>query len=107
MYATLDVLSKVATPVDLRIQAANELLSHIAKSGNKDLAQVRGWTYFRLAKFSAEKVDREGLLRNVRLALQERLVDLAPQKFREDDALKDWNKDEAFVKLYAEFERKP
>jgi hypothetical protein len=69
----------------------------------KEAAAIRGFVHFRLAKFHAEKSDRDGVFRHARAALVEKVDDLHPGKFRDDEILRDYNADPDFVKLYAEF----
>jgi hypothetical protein len=110
--ATVDVVWQLPTPVDLRIRLGEELVQRLGAAAPAGLSaddarHLLGFAHFRLAKFRAEKDDRDGVLRHLRAALSQRLVDLTPQTCRDDDTLKAWNDHADFVRLYAEFSKKP
>jgi len=111
LHACLDILWQLPTPVDLRIALANEV---VRRAGDveicrqegiqaKEAAAIRGWVHFRLAKFHAEKSDRDSVYRHAKAALVERVDDLNAGTCRADDLLRDYNTDPDFQKLYTEY----
>jgi predicted Ser/Thr protein kinase len=109
--ATVDVVWQLPTPVDLRIKLAEELVQRLNSPPPMGLTaaehrHMQGFNHLRLAKFRAEKDDRDGVVRHLRLALGLRLDDLTPDVCRNDDSLKAWNDHPDFVRLYAEFAKK-
>jgi hypothetical protein len=74
---------------------------------DEEAARVkRGWTNHRLARLYAERKDRGKAYQYAQAALEQKLPNLIPVTFKNDDAFADWNNDEMFQKLYAMFEPK-
>jgi hypothetical protein len=115
LHAVVDVLWQLPTPVDLRINIANEVVKRasnpeICKQENIEVsaaAAIRAFVHWRLAKFHAEKSDRDGVFRHAKAALVEKAEDMHAGKFRDDDMLRDYNSDPDFVKLYMEYPPPP
>jgi tetratricopeptide (TPR) repeat protein len=111
LHAVVDVLWQLPTPVDLRISIANEVVKRASDPEicrqeaitPKDAAAIRAFVHWRLAKFSAEKSDRDGVFKHAKAALIEKADDMHAGKFRDDEMLRDYNADPDFVKLYMEF----
>jgi hypothetical protein len=113
--ATVAVLWSLSTPVELRVQLSETLLTRLADAArvkedelsSDDAGDLSAEASFRLAKFFAEKDDRAGVLRAARMALNARRPGVTPVRFREDDSFKGWNGDEEFLALYKQFEPPP
>lgn len=113
LHAEVDVLwqLQMPTPVDLRISVANEVVRRATdpeicrQEGlmTRDSAAIRAFVHWSLAKFHAEKSDRDGVFKHVRAALVEKVDDVHAGKFRDDEMLRFYNADPDFVKLYMEF----
>lgn len=112
---TIERLGDFPTPVDLRIRLQEELIRRLTgpdpalRDGivADEIRAMTAWGNYRLAKFWAEKNDRANVLKHIRRALAFRLADLTAQTFQDDSAIKAWNNEVEFAKLYAEFEKKP
>jgi serine/threonine protein kinase len=113
LHAHVEVLSlaPISTPVDLRIALATDV---VKRASDADLCRqegvdpttakaMRAWTSFRLAKFYAEKSDREGVLKYAKAALAEKVDDLHAGAFRAEEILREYNADPDFVKVYMEY----
>jgi serine/threonine protein kinase/tetratricopeptide (TPR) repeat protein len=110
----VDVLMDFAVSNELKVKLGEEVLRRLLGPdetlrrgiSDNERRELIGWGHFRQAKFHAEKERRAEVLHHVRLALETRLSDLTPSRFRTDHNLKAWNDDPEFQKLYAEFEKK-
>jgi serine/threonine protein kinase/tetratricopeptide (TPR) repeat protein len=110
-HAIVDVLWQLPTPVDLRINIANEVIKRasdpeICKQEGiipRDAAAIRAFVHWRLAKFSAEKSDRDGVYRHAMAALREKADDMHAGKFRDDEMLRVYNSDPDFIELYLKY----
>jgi tetratricopeptide (TPR) repeat protein len=114
LQATLDVLSGVAVPVDLRVKLGEELLKRLGDEklvadeglGPDDAKKRKGDTHLYLARAVADAPDGKAtVLRHLRAALALGLPDLTPDTLKMDDTFKAWNDDEEFVKMYGEFQK--
>jgi tetratricopeptide (TPR) repeat protein len=110
---TQSLLDTMPVPGDVRIRLGEEVLvmlgdAETVKRDGLDEEMVRtklGWTHFRLARLFAEKKNRGGVLRHVRMALEQKLPNLVPKLFQDEAVFNDWKNDEEFVNLCKQFEQ--
>jgi tetratricopeptide (TPR) repeat protein len=112
LHATSELLSNdLPVPDELRARLADELLQRLGRAEvaqqeaitPQEVRNMKGWTHFRYASVCAARNDRQGVLKNVRAALEQHLTDLEAKTFREDPTFSGWNEDPEFVALYKQF----
>src|SRR5262249_14410755 len=97
--ATSEVLGYLPVPLDLRIRLSEEVLRRLEdaatarKDGlNDDEAKaMTAWTHVRLAGAFAAKNDPQGVLKQIRSALDLKRPDVTPKTFRDDPTFSAWN----------------
>ncbi len=109
--ATVDALGQLPFPIDVRFATQLELLESLNNSewaeqnglAEQDLNELRASGHFRLAKMSAERDDRDGVLEHLRQCLEQSVEDYDVERLQADETLQPWNSDEEFQELYANY----
>ncbi len=114
LNATLDVLSNLSVPADLRVRLGDDLLTRladddaVARDGvDADRARLlKGQTLLFLAHTAAGAENRDDVLKRLTGLLTLNLPDVATtDSLQADDAFKAWNTDPEFMALYDKFKK--